>query len=112
MDGLTLSAVTMTGGIIPMLIAATPSLLATKWGDVSPAGWGAVAYSGLLALVVAYLFWYRGLRVLGPTRTGIYLNIQPAVALMVAWIFLNEVPTVWQGVGMLTIVSGIFLTRT
>ena len=59
----------------------------------------------------AYFFWYRGLRVLGPTRTAVYSNLQPIVALLVAWAFLNETPTIFQGVGAATIIAGVFLTR-
>ena len=110
-DGLTLSAVTVTGGMIPMFIAAAPSLLATNWGAVSPAGWGAVAYSSVMALVVAYLFWYRGVRVLGPTRASMYSNLQPVVAMIAAWALLHEAPRAMQLAGALCIIVGLLLTR-
>jgi drug/metabolite transporter (DMT)-like permease len=110
-DGLTLSAVTMTGGVIPMLIVAAPSLRATNWGAVSMGGWAAVAYSGLLALVVAYLFWYRGVRVLGPTRASMYSNTQPLFAIAAAWAFLGEQPRLLQLAGALCIIGGLLLTR-
>ena len=46
---------------------------------------------------IAYLFWYRGLRVLGPTRTAVYGNLQPVIAIIVAWLFLKEAPTLVAG---------------
>ena len=110
-DGLTLSAVTMTGGIIPMLIVAAPSLVATRWGAVPTAGWAAVAYSGLVALVVGYLFWYRGVRVLGPTRAAMYSNLQPLVAMSAGWALLGETPRAMQLMGALCIIGGLLLTR-
>jgi drug/metabolite transporter (DMT)-like permease len=110
-DGLTLSAVTMTGGIVPMIIAGAPSLLATKWSAVSGAGWAAVGYSGILALVVAYLFWYRGVRVLGPTRASMYSNLQPLFAMAAAWLVLNESPRILQLAGAACIIGGLVLTR-
>jgi drug/metabolite transporter (DMT)-like permease len=112
LDPLQISGITMIGGLIPLLIFTAPALMRQDWSRVSASGWAAAGYSSVVSMVIGYLFWYRGLRVLGPTRTGIYLNIQPVIALMAAWVLLNEVPTGWQGVGMLTIVSGIFLTRT
>jgi len=63
-------------------------------------------------MVIAYLFWYRGLRVIGPTRTAVFGNLQPVVAIGVAWLFLGELPTVWQGVGTAAILGGLFLTRS
>lgn len=110
-DGITLSAVTMVGGTVPLVLVATPALASAAWASVAPAGWGAIAYSGLLALVVAYLFWYRGVRTLGPTRTAMYANLQPVIALLVAWGTLGETPTVYQGAGAALILGGLLLTR-
>ena len=130
-NDLQLSALTLGGGCVALLIAAARDLAATRWppsplayarlaaADGFAAGavgffanpWGAVAYSGLLAIVGAYLLFYRGVRVLGPTRTAMYANLQPAVALFVAWMTLGEVPSALQAVGALAIFTGIALTR-
>jgi drug/metabolite transporter (DMT)-like permease len=107
-----LSAITMVGGAVPLMIASTPALIATNWAGVGMGGWLALFYSSVISMVVAYFFWYRGLRVLGPTRTAVYSNLQPIIALLVAWAFLGENPTIFQGVGAATIIAGVFLTRT
>ncbi len=73
--------------------------------------WGAILYSGIGALVIAYIFWFYGVRKLGPTRTALYGNLQPLIALLVAWLTLGEMPTSWQGLGAATIVGGVLLTR-
>jgi drug/metabolite transporter (DMT)-like permease len=111
-DVIQLSAVTLVGGAVPLVIASTPALIATDWSAVVMGGWLALLYSSVLSMGVAYFFWYRGLRVLGPTRTAVYSNLQPIVALLAAWIFLSEVPTIFQGVGAVTIIAGVFLTRS
>jgi drug/metabolite transporter (DMT)-like permease len=110
-DGLTLSAVTMTGGLAPMLVVGVPSLLATRWTTIGAPAWAAVGYSGVLALVVAYFFWYRGVRVLGPTRASMYANLQPLFAMAVAWAVLGEAPRFTQLAGAACIMSGLLLTR-
>jgi drug/metabolite transporter (DMT)-like permease len=111
-DVIQLSAITLVGGAVPLLIASAPALISTNWSAVGAGGWLAVFYSSVISMGVAYFFWYRGLRVLGPTRTAVYSNLQPIVALLVAWAFLNETPTIFQGVGAATIIAGVFLTRT
>ena len=111
-DVIQLSAVTMVGGAVPLLVASTPALVATDWSKVGAGGWLALLYSSVISMGVAYFFWYRGLRVLGPTRTAVYSNLQPIIALLVAWAFLGENPTIFQGVGAATIIAGVFLTRT
>ena len=110
-DGVPLSAVTLTGGLIPLLLVALPSLGRTDWPAVSVGAWSAVAYSGLFAVALAYLFWYRGVKVLGPTRTGMYANLQPIIALSVAWAALGETPHLAQLAGAACIMSGLLLTR-
>ncbi len=112
LDPIHLSAFTMLGGSIPMLLFATPALARTNWAGMGLSAWGAVFYASVISMGVAYLFWYRGLKVLGPTRTAVYANLQPVIAITVAWIFLHESPTAWQGVGTATIMTGLFLTRT
>src|SRR2546423_2259838 len=111
-DVIKLSAITMVGGAVPLLIASTPALTATNWSAVGKGGWLALFYSSVISMGVAYFFWYRGLRVLGPTRTAVYTNLQPIIALLVAWASLGEIPTIFQGVGAATIIAGVFLTRT
>ena len=110
-DIIQLSAVTLVGGAVPLLIASTPALIRTNWSAIGVGGWLALFYSSIISMGVAYFFWYRGLRVLGPTRTAVYANLQPIVALLVAWPLLNETPTVFQAVGAATIIAGVFLTR-
>jgi drug/metabolite transporter (DMT)-like permease len=111
-DVIQLSAVTMVGGAVPLLIASAPAMTRTNWAGIGMGGWLALFYSSVISMGVAYFFWYRGLRVLGPTRSAVYTNLQPIVALLVAWAFLNETPTIFQGVGAATIIAGVFLTRT
>lgn len=109
--GLQVSAFTMLGGAVPLMFIALPAIVHASWRTVPVIGWGALLYSGIFALVIAYLFWYHGLRVIGPTRTAMFSNVQPIVAVIVAWIMLNETPTVWQGMGTACIMTGLLLTR-
>ena len=110
-DGVTLSAVTMIGGAVPLVLVSVPALRQMQWSTVGFGGWTAVAYSGLFALVLAYLFWYRGVRTLGPTRSAMYANLQPIIALGVAWATLHETPHLLQLVGAACIMGGLLLTR-
>jgi drug/metabolite transporter (DMT)-like permease len=105
------AGITMSGGVIPLLVISAPAIAATAWTQVPLMTWGAIVFSGIGALVIAYLCWYRGVRVLGPTRTSMYGNLQPIVALLFAWVILHEVPTVMQGMGAASIITGLIMTR-
>jgi drug/metabolite transporter (DMT)-like permease len=105
------AAWTLIGGVVPLALFASPALLRTDWTAVTPLTWAAVAYSGILAMVIAYLVWYHGVRAIGPTRTAMFANLQPLVAVLVAWAILGEVPTVFQGAGAGAVLGGLYLAR-
>jgi drug/metabolite transporter (DMT)-like permease len=70
-----------------------------------------MAYAGIFALVIAYLLFYRGVQVLGATRTALYSNLQPVIALAVAWVLLAERPSRWQLAGTVLVLAGLLLSR-
>lgn len=110
-SGWWVTALTIIGGSIVLAAVGWRDILSVDWTRQPGGAWAAILYSGLGALVVAYFLWYYGIRILGPTRTALYGNLQPLIALLVAWLTLGEVPTTWQALGAATIVSGVFLTR-
>jgi drug/metabolite transporter (DMT)-like permease len=111
-DDTAVAALTLTGGAIPLLIFGFPSMLATKWSALPGDVWLAILWGGVISLALASVFWYRGVRILGATRTGIYLHLEPVFALLAAWIWMHEHPTPLQGVGAVTILAGVTLTHT
>jgi len=109
--GMQLATFTMVGGAVPLIAYCLPAMLHMSWSTFPALGWAAVTYSGVGSLVIAYAFWYRGVRVIGPTRTAMYSNLQPVIAVLVAWAMLGEVPTAMQGVGAASIMGGLLLSR-
>jgi drug/metabolite transporter (DMT)-like permease len=106
------AALTLTGGALPLLLLGMPSIVATHWSVLPRDVWLAILYGGVISLALASVFWYRGVRILGATRTGIYLHLEPVFALIAAWIWMHEHPTPLQGVGAVTILAGVTLTHT
>lgn len=111
-SALHLSAITLLSGALMMLAVGLPDMLQLDWAAVSLSGWGAVLYSSLGAMVLGYMLFYRGVRVLGPTKTAMYGNLQPIIAIIVAWIMLHERPTGWQLLGAGCIMAGLLVSRT
>ena len=110
-ESVRLSSLTMAGGAIPLLVVTGPAIAHTPWRALPALAWTALLYSSIIALVVGYFFWYRGVKDIGPTRTALFSNLQPAVALVAAWPMLGEVPTALQIVGAVAIMAGVLLTR-
>lgn len=105
------TTIMMTSGTPFLLLVCTPALLRQEWSHVRPIAWAGLIYSGLFAIALAYLIWSYGVRKIGSTRTAIYSNVTPIVALLVAWPALGELPTWGQLAGALVIFSGIYLVR-
>jgi len=106
------AAFTLAGGAIPLLLFGFPSMVATHWSALPRDVWLGILWGGVISLALASVFWYRGVRILGATRTGIYLHLEPVFALIAAWIWMHEHPTPLQGVGAVTILAGVTLTHT
>jgi drug/metabolite transporter (DMT)-like permease len=111
LDGLQIAAWTLLGGTIPVLLLGAPAIARTDWSGVTALTWAAVLYSGVGSMGIAYLFWYRGVRAIGSTRTAMFSNLQPIIAVLAAWPLLGERPTIWQGVGAAAVLGGLLLTR-
>ena len=110
-DGLYVIALSLAGGSLVLLAVGATAIVSLDWSTVSRGAVLAIVYGGIGGLVVGYLLWYRGVKVLGPTRTHLYANLQPFIALLIAWFTLGETPSISQGIGAATIVGGVLLTR-
>jgi drug/metabolite transporter (DMT)-like permease len=110
-DGVQIAAWTLFGGAIPLFVAGIPAMSRVDVSTAPFAAWGSVLYSGIMAFGVAYVLWYRGVERVGPTRTAMYANLQPLIALGAAWITLHERPTPWQFAGGACVITGVYLSR-
>jgi drug/metabolite transporter (DMT)-like permease len=110
--GLQVGAYTMLGGGVVSLVVSIPVLATVDWTGVSMGVWWAMAYSTIGAMVIAYLFWYQGVKTLGPTHTSMYSNMQPILAMGFAWLSLGEVPSKWQLAGVTFIMFGLLMARS
>jgi drug/metabolite transporter (DMT)-like permease len=95
-----------------IVLMGVPSLRTTDLASVSTGAWLGVIYAGVLSIAVAYVLWYRGVQVLGNSRTAVYSNLVPVTALVTAWLWLGETPTALQLMGAGVILGGLWLSRT
>lgn len=106
-----LTALSVAAGTVPLLLIATPSLLATDWSSVGPAAWLGVLYCGGMAIAVGYLMWNRGVQQVGAARTAVYSNLTPVLVALIAWLVRGDPLTVYHVAGAIIILTGITLTR-
>ena len=74
-------------------------------------GWGAVIFLGVACTGLAYVAWYDALQALPASQAGVFLYLEPLVAVVVAAAVLNEA-VVWAGlVGGALILLGVWLVN-
>lgn len=80
--------------------------------EPSLAAWLAIAYTAIFPSLIAYLFFNRGVEIVGATRAGVTMNLVPLFAATLAIVVLGEEPAPYHGVGFALIVAGIWLSAT
>ncbi|MXW18821.1 MAG: EamA family transporter [Gemmatimonadetes bacterium] len=108
---LEMTAWTLWAGLPFIMLMGIPDLIRTDWGAVSAGAWLGIVYAGVFAIAVAYLLWYRGVRAIGQSRTSVYQNLVPVIALIAAWFWLSEMPTPQQLAGAGVILAGVVVAR-
>lgn len=77
--------------------------------DVSPASLMAIAYTAVFPSFLAYMFFNRGIEIIGPTKGGAFMHLVPLFTALLALVFLGEAPQAYHIVGVGLILSGIWL---
>jgi drug/metabolite transporter (DMT)-like permease len=101
---------TVAGTIVLAPIAAG-QLMSVPSSTMTPGVLGAVLYSGFLAAGISNVVVQNGIRVVGPTRTAAYQFLVPALAVILAAIFLMEPIRPGQVLGGVVIIAGVLITR-
>ena len=77
------------------------------WG--SQTAWGVVLYQAFLG-AIAHVWWYEGVKAVGPSRAAIFMNLQPVVGVVLAWALLHEAVEWPEVVGGPLVLLGVALT--
>jgi drug/metabolite transporter (DMT)-like permease len=106
------TAWTMWVGAVGLVLLGMPALARQDWSRVHALDWAALVFSALFAIGLAYLIWYRGVERIGNTRTAIFSNLSPVVALVAAAVLLHEHPSKWAVLGAAMTLGGVMVVRS
>lgn len=105
------TAWTLWSGGAVLVLVGIPSVARQEWAAVDAVAWGGLLFSAFLSIGLAYLIWYRGVERIGNTRTAIFSNAIPVVALGVGALWLGERVTAGSIAGAALIIGGVLLVR-
>jgi drug/metabolite transporter (DMT)-like permease len=111
-SSLRMAAVGTIAGTAVYLPFAAGELGRVEWTHIPWAAWGAVAYAGLVAIFLCFVLWYESVKEVGSSKTGIYGNLTPVLAIIIAGLVLGERLAPIQAVGAAVTLAGVYLTRS
>lgn len=85
----------MSAGIAPPAVSAT--------------AWLALLFLGVFGTAVAFVWFYDGVRALGPARASVFINLVPVAAVLLAFALLDERLEWSMLAGGLAVVAGVWL---
>lgn len=71
--------------------------------------WASIFYLGFFGTVLGFLWYYEGIRRIGPTRAGLFINFVPISAVLLSFLILKEPLTLSLFIGAVLVTSGVCL---
>ncbi|RLA90809.1 MAG: EamA family transporter [Deltaproteobacteria bacterium] len=73
--------------------------------------WLSIFYLGVFGTVIGFIWYYQGIKFIGPTKASIFINFVPISAILLAFLILSEPITLSLLVGTILVSLGVYLTN-
>lgn len=104
---LTTTVTTIIGSVLLLVLSMTENSWG-KVGDMSTQSWREMFFMIIFASVIGFVLWNKGVSHIGPSKTGLYMNLVPINATWIALVLYGERITWQQIVGMLFVIIGVY----
>lgn len=97
---------TMIVGAICLLILTAFSSSPQPLSNVTWSAWGAIIFMAIFTSVLGYLWWNKGMAIIGATNTSLFFNLVPVVTMFLSFLT-GAVITVPQVIGTFLVILGV-----
>ena len=100
--------------VIGTLLLVFPATQEGMWGQVAGfnmTAWLNVFYLGFFGTVLGFIWYYEGIKNLGPMKASIFINFVPISAIILSYFILKEPITVSLFGGAILVIMGVYLTN-
>jgi drug/metabolite transporter (DMT)-like permease len=73
--------------------------------------WVGLMYLGFFGTVLGFIWYYQGIKRIGPMKAGLFINFVPISAIILAFFILSEPITFSLLTGVIFVSSGVYLTN-
>jgi drug/metabolite transporter (DMT)-like permease len=105
------TALSFMSGSVVILAIGLPAAAREEWRAASGIALGGLAYTALVATVVAYVLYYFAVDRLDATRVAVFMYLQPLVAAAIAFAARGEPITARLAAGGALILAGVLVAE-
>ncbi|EMG36238.1 DMT(drug/metabolite transporter) superfamily permease [Desulfocurvibacter africanus PCS] len=98
-------------GCILLLPAALAEGLAGTVRSIDPVVWGNLLFLGVMATGLSFAWYYEGIKAIGASRAGVFINLVPVAAIGLGVLVLGESVTWTLAAGGAMVICGVWLTN-
>jgi len=98
-------------GSAALLPPALVEGMAANLGGYSLAAWVSIVYLGFFGTCLGFIWYYEGIREIGPSKAGVFINFVPISAVIMSYFLLGEPVDLSLLAGGALVLSGIYLTN-
>lgn len=77
----------------------------------TPKGWAILAYVVIAPSILSQLFYMRAIELIGPGRAGVFVNLVPVFAPVLAVLLLGETLSLYHGLALALVLGGIWIAE-
>lgn len=77
-------------GLTFLSLGAAGEIVSVPWASFGWKIWLSILYLGAIGTVVGFIWYYQGIRAVGPSRTAIFTNLVPAFGVLLGALLLGE----------------------
>lgn len=98
-------------GSAALLPPALVEGMAGNLGGYSLSAWSAIVYLGFFGTCLGFIWYYEGIREIGPSKAGVFINFVPISAVILSFLLLGESIDASLLIGAALVLFGVYLTN-
>ncbi|SHK44091.1 Permease of the drug/metabolite transporter (DMT) superfamily [Desulfatibacillum alkenivorans DSM 16219] len=98
-------------GTVMLAIPAGMEGVFSSLFSYGPWQWFSLFYLAFFGTALGFVFYYEGIKTIGPTRAALFINFVPVSAVLSGFVILGEALTLSLLAGLVLVSSGVYLTN-
>ncbi len=76
---------------------------------IAPKVWGSLTYLGICGSVLGFVWYYEGVKKIGPVKTSVFNNLIPIFAMIISMVLLKETLQTYMIYGSILVIGGVLI---